>query len=69
MSQYPAPSTAYWCLTEDAFRPGLLPHYESVFALANGYMGVRASLETNPLMADPGFYVAGVFDNIQGHVH
>ncbi len=69
MSQYTAPSTADWCLTEDAFRPGLLPHYESVFALANGYMGVRASLETNPLMADPGFYVAGVFDNIQGHVH
>lgn len=63
------PSAPDWCMTEDGFRPGLLPHYESIFALANGYMGVRASLETNPLMADPGFYVAGVFDNVGGHVH
>lgn len=69
MSQYPAPSTADWCLTEEGFRAVHLPHYESVFALANGYMGVRASLETNPLLGDPGFYVAGVFDHIHGHVH
>ncbi len=62
-------SPADWCMTEDGFRPGLLAHYESIFALANGYMGVRASLETNPVLGDPGFYVAGVFDNAGGHVH
>lgn len=65
----PVPSAPEWCLTEDSFRPGLLAHFESIFTLANGYMGVRASLETNPLMADPGFYVAGVFDQVHGHVH
>ncbi len=64
-----ARSPADWCLTEDGFRPGLLAHYESIFALANGYMGVRASLETNPVLGDPGFYVAGVFDSVRDHVH
>ncbi len=69
MTHYPTPSNPDWCLTEDGFRPGLLPHYESVFALANGYMGVRASLDTNPMLGDPGFFIAGVFDNMYGHVH
>ncbi len=69
ISNLPTPSPADWCLTEDEFRPGLLPHYESIFALANGYMGVRASLDTNPMLGDPGFYIAGVFDNVHGHVH
>ena len=66
---FPIPSSPEWCLTEEGFRAVHLPHYESIFALANGYMGVRASLETNPLLGDPGFYVAGVFDRIHGHVH
>ncbi len=54
---------------EDGFHPGHLAHYESIFALANGYMGVRASLETNTAMADAGFYVAGVFDQVRGFQH
>lgn len=58
-----------WSLQEDGFRPELLSHYESVFALANGYMGVRASLETNPVLADPGFYVAGFFDQVEAFQH
>jgi beta-phosphoglucomutase len=58
-----------WLVTEDNFRPGLLAHYESIFALSNGYMGVRASLETNPSLADPGFYIAGVFDKVEGFQH
>ncbi len=62
-------SLAEWCMVEDGFRPSHLAHYESVFALANGYMGVRASPETNPTLADPGFYVAGVFDQVQGFQH
>jgi trehalose/maltose hydrolase-like predicted phosphorylase len=56
-------------MTEDGFRPGHLAHYESIFALANGYMGVRASLETNPLLGDAGFYVAGVYDQVHDFTH
>jgi kojibiose phosphorylase len=56
-------------MTEDGFRPGHLAHYESIFALANGYMGVRASLETNPILGDAGFYVAGVYDQVHDFNH
>jgi kojibiose phosphorylase len=62
----PQVSGREWLLVEDGFTPKHLPHYESIFALANGYGGVRASLETNPTLADPGMYLAGVFDRIQG---
>lgn len=58
MTEYPTPSASDWCLVEDGFRPDLLPHSESVFALANGCMAVRVPLETNPLLGDAGFYVA-----------
>ena len=54
-----------WVFVEQGLNPKHMPHYESVFALANGYAGVRASLETNPAMADPGMYVAGVFDQVE----
>lgn len=69
MPALPKPSPAEWLLSEDGFMPGHLPHYESVFALANGYAGVRASLDTNPTLGDPGFFIAGVFDQVHGHVH
>ncbi len=69
MAQFPSPSALEWCLNEAHFRPAHLAHFESVFALANGYMGVRASLETNPTMADPGFYVAGIFDQVHEFTH
>jgi len=69
MTLQAAPSSDEWCMIEDGFRPGHLAHCESIFALANGYMGVRASLETNPTLGDAGFYVAGVFDQVHGFVH
>ena len=65
----PCESSPEWCMTEDGFRSGYLAHYESIFALSNGYMGVRASLETNPLLGDPGFYVAGVYDKVYNYIH
>jgi beta-phosphoglucomutase len=67
--QYNAPSEDIWCMTEEGFNPALIAHYESIFALTNGYMGMRASLETNPSLGDAGFFIAGVFDNVQGHIH
>lgn len=69
MRALPVPSSSEWCMTEASFRTAHVPHYESVFALANGYMGVRASLETNALMGDPGFYVAGVYDRVWQFTH
>jgi kojibiose phosphorylase len=68
MSQLPKPSPAPWLLVEKRFVPGHLAHYESVFALANGYAGVRASLPTNLSLGDPGFFVAGVFDRLGAEV-
>jgi len=62
-------TSADWCLTEDGLNQALLAHYESIFALANGYMGVRASMETNPTLGDVGFFIAGIFDNVQNHIH
>ena len=35
---------------------------ETIFTLANGYMGLRGSHEEGLLSEEPGFYVAGVFD-------
>ncbi len=65
----PALSAPDWCLTEDTLQTGQVEHYESIFALANGYMGVRASLDTSPLLGNPGFYVAGVYDQVAGFSH
>ncbi len=69
MKTYLSPSPAEWCMTEEGFSPGHLAHYEAIFALANGYMGVRASLETNTQLGDPGFYVAGVYDRVHDLTH
>ncbi len=55
------PSASSWLLEETDFDPGRLAREETVFALANGYAGLRGSLEMAPLTASPGFYVAGVF--------
>lgn len=62
-------SATEWLLEETRFVPAHLPHYESVFALANGYAGVRASLATNPTLGDPGFYIAGVYDRVHEFTH
>ncbi len=69
MGFLPKLSDSEWLFEEKKFVQGHLSHYESIFALANGYMGVRASIETNPALADPGFYVAGIYDQTHGHAH
>ena len=56
------PSSDEWLMKEDKLNLGHVAHYESIFALANGYAGARASLPTNPELGDPGTYIAGVFD-------
>ncbi len=56
------PSTPDWLMTEPRFAPRRLAHYETLFTLANGYAGVRGSLASAPLLGDPGFFVAGVYE-------
>lgn len=64
-----SPSKEAWLLTEDKFNPNHAFHYESIFTLANGYAGVRGSLEMNTELGDAGFYVAGVFDQVHEFTH
>ena len=58
-----------WLMVEEQFDQRRIPHHETLFTLANGYAGVRGSVETTPLLGTPGFYVAGVFDRVEGFVH
>jgi len=61
--EFVSPSRDEWLITEDSFQPSRVPHYETIFTLANGYAGVRGSIETSPYLSDPGFYIAGVYDS------
>jgi len=61
-----SPSPSQWLMVEDEFDVFRVRHFETLFALANGYAGVRGSIEPCPLLGDAGFYVAGVFDNTPG---
>jgi trehalose/maltose hydrolase-like predicted phosphorylase len=63
------PSEDAWLLVEEHFVPKQLPHFETLFTLANGYAGVRGSLEMSPHLGDPGFYVAGVYDQVADCAH
>ncbi|MEA3403095.1 MAG: glycosyl hydrolase family 65 protein [Armatimonadota bacterium] len=58
-----------WTLAEDAPQPDDLPYLETIFAQANGYIGMRGSLEEGaPPGADsePYFVCQGVFDQQPG---
>ncbi|MEW6516518.1 MAG: beta-phosphoglucomutase [candidate division FCPU426 bacterium] len=54
-----------WCVEEKGFRQPGQALYESLFALANGTIGVRGSVEEHDLPypdSRPGTFMAGVFD-------
>lgn len=50
-----------WVLIEDGVDPARQPEVESIFAIGNGYLGIRASIpeETGP--SRPSTYVAGIY--------
>jgi len=50
-----------YIIREESFKSENQPSKETVFALANGFMGIRGSLEMNP-EATPGTYISGCFD-------
>ncbi len=50
-----------WILLEEGFAPLREHEIESIFAIANGYVGTRASLEEESRCSQPGAFLAGVF--------
>ena len=51
-----------WLIEEDAYRPERNLQFESLFALSNGYLGIRGSHEEGNRPTLPYLYVNGVFD-------
>ncbi|MGY1835879.1 glycoside hydrolase family 65 protein [Blastococcus sp. SYSU DS0510] len=51
-----------WALTEVGMDHGSLGVHESVFALANGHLGMRGSLEEGEPVVVPGTYLNGFFE-------
>jgi alpha,alpha-trehalose phosphorylase len=55
-------SSVAWTVEQEGFDPAQEHDMESIFAVGNGYMGVRAALDT-PLPGSQGdLFVAGVYD-------
>ncbi|MGM0410785.1 MAG: glycoside hydrolase family 65 protein, partial [Bacillota bacterium] len=54
-----------WNITEDNFQIENNHHNESIFALGNGYMGLRGTLEEDypgdEGTTTPGFYINGIY--------
>ena len=57
-----ARSDPAWMLAENGYEPALEHEVESRFAVGNGFLGVRGSLEQPTLASRPRTYVAGLFD-------
>ena len=51
-----------WVILQDAYDPEENLKYESLFCLANGYLGTRGSYEEGTSISIPCTYVNGVFD-------
>lgn len=52
-----------WILVEQGFTLGREHEVESLFAVANGYVGSRGSLAEGSLLSAPATFVAGIFDS------
>ena len=55
-------STDDWLIAQDAYDPEENLKYESLFALSNGYLGIRGSHEEGAKVTLPYLYINGVFD-------
>ncbi len=51
-----------WRLVERGFEPERIPLSESLFALSNGYLGVRGSLEEADSTHAPGTFINGFYE-------
>jgi trehalose/maltose hydrolase-like predicted phosphorylase len=57
-----------WHLVVEGFEPAREHDIESVFAIANGYIGTRASIAEDGPVSHPGTFIAGVFDRAAGSI-
>lgn len=55
-------STDEWLICQDEYDPQENLKNESLFALSNGYLGIRGSFEEGTKITLPYLYVNGVFD-------
>jgi len=59
----PTIETSAWRVRETALAPDALGHTESVFALANGYLGIRGTLDEVRPSASRGTFLSGVYEH------
>ena len=62
MIQHPAFRVEPWLIRETELDLDRLAQTESVFALANGHIGLRGNLEEGEPSGLPGSYLAGFFE-------
>ena len=62
MIQHPAFAVEPWAVRETALDLERLAQTESVFALANGHLGLRANLDEGEPFGLPGTYLAGFYE-------
>ena len=62
MIGHPSFETEPWTLSESKLELDLLPHSESLFALSNGHIGWRGTLDEGEPHGLPGSYLNGVFE-------
>ncbi|MEV4611400.1 glycosyl hydrolase family 65 protein [Kitasatospora sp. NPDC049258] len=55
-----------WCLRENALHLEVLAQSESLFALSNGHLGWRGTLDEGEPAGLPGSYLNGVFERVPG---
>jgi trehalose/maltose hydrolase-like predicted phosphorylase len=58
--------TDTWLLTEDRIRPELVPWKESLFSIANGYLGTKGSFEEGYRGSVPATFMHGLFVTTPG---
>ena len=59
---FAAPHDPLYRMEQDGYQAALEHEVESRFAISNGFLGVRASLEQPTLASRPRTYIAGLFD-------
>ena len=63
MIRHPAFPAEPWSVTETAYSPEVLGPAESVFALANGYLGLRGNLDEGDPVFLAGTYLNGFYES------
>lgn len=55
-------ATTAWHVEEEGFDPAREHQMETLFAIGNGYLGVRGALDTPPPGAQSDLFIAGIYD-------